>query len=174
MRYSPAEKLEIIRLVEESVLPVSRTLAELDVPRSTFYEWYRRYRDSGYEGLANRKPNARRFWNRIPDTERERVRDVALEKPELSPRELAWHITDEMGYYISESSVYRILRDYDLITSPAYIVIRARDRFQHPTERINELWQTDFERHEALLNRAVMKGHRRWPVAAGRVKLRAA
>ena len=144
MRYTQAEKMEIIRLVEGSVLPASRTLEELDVPRSTFYDWYQRYRHNGYDGLANRKPNARRFWNKIPASERERVRDIALKKPELSPRELAWHITDTMGYYISESSVYRILRDYDLITSPAYIVVSARDRFKNPTKRVNELWQTDF------------------------------
>jgi putative transposase len=114
------------------------------VPQSTFYDWYRRYRAEGYDGLANRNPGARRFWNKIPDSERERVKEKALEKPELSPRELAWHITDEMGYYISESSVYRILKSYDLIASPAYIVISASDRFKNPTRRVNELWQTDF------------------------------
>lgn len=64
-----------------------------------------------------------RFWNRIPDHERERVREIALKCPELSPRELAWQITDEEGWYISESSVYRILKSFDLITSPAYIVL---------------------------------------------------
>ena len=174
MRFTQAEKMEIIRLVEGSDLPACRTLEELDVPQSTFYDWYRRYRAEGYDGLANRKPGARRFWNKIPDSERERVKEKALEKTELSPRELAWHITDEMGYYISESSVYRILKSYDLIASPAYIVISASNRFKNPTRRVHELWQTDFERHEALLNRAVMKGHCLWPVAAGQKKLRAA
>ncbi len=43
MRYSASEKLEILRLVEESDLPVKLTLEQLDVPRSTFYRWYRRY-----------------------------------------------------------------------------------------------------------------------------------
>jgi len=38
----------------------------------------------------------------------------------------------------------------------------------------DQLWVEDFERHEAPLNRVVMKGHHRWPVAAGRLKLRAA
>ena len=144
MRFTQAEKMEIIRLVEGSDLPACRTLEELDVPQSTFYDWYRRYRAEGYDGLANRKPGARRFWNKIPDSERKRVKEKALEKPELSPRELAWHITDEMGYYISESSVYRILKSYDLIASPAYIVISASDRFKNPTKRVHELWQTDF------------------------------
>jgi len=144
MRYTQSEKYQIIRLVEESELPVKQTLRELDVPRSTFYGWYGKYAEHGLEGLEDRKPHTKRFWNRIPDQERERIKDIALEHTEKSPRELAWHITDTEGYFISESSVYRILRGYDLITSPHYIVMSASDRFKNPTRRINELWQTDF------------------------------
>ena len=69
---------------------------------------------------------------------------MALERPELSPRELAWHITDERNYYISESSVYRILKSFDLITSPSFIVMSAAEEFRHKTRRVHELWQTDF------------------------------
>ena len=144
MRFTQSEKMEIIRLVQDSQLGVKRTLEELDVPRSSFYRWYRRYREEGYDGLANRPPNCRRFWNKIPDCEKQRVIDVALAKPELSPRELAWEITDRYGAFISESSVYRILRGYDLVTSPAYIVLSASDEFKHKTSRVNQLWQTDF------------------------------
>jgi transposase-like protein len=43
MRYSAAEKLEIIRLVEQSSLPVKQTLDQIGIPRSTFYAWYERY-----------------------------------------------------------------------------------------------------------------------------------
>ncbi len=62
----------------------------------------------------------------------------------MSPRQLAWHITDTQGTFISESSVYRILKDQDLVTSPTHIVLAAKDRFDHPTRRVHELWQTDF------------------------------
>ena len=144
MRYSQAEKMEIIKIVENSELSVSRTLKELDVSRSTYYQWYRKYTEEGFEGLSNRKSNPKRIWNRIPDEEREKVVAIALELPDQSPRQLAWHITDKYEYYISESSVYRILKQYDLIPSPAYIVMSASDKFKHPTRRINELWQTDF------------------------------
>lgn len=144
MRLNQSEKIEIIRMVEESNLSIRRTLAEIDVPRSTFYKWYARYLDNGYDGLADFSPNPKRIWNRIPSSERERVRQIALERPELTPRELAYHIIDNEKYYISESSVYRILRSFDLIASPAYIVISASDRFQNPTKRVNEIWQTDF------------------------------
>ncbi len=144
MRYTQAEKMEIIRLVESSEIPVRRALQELDVNKSSFYEWYRRYEVEGYDGLASRKPNAKKFWNKIPEREKDRVVSTALEHPEKSPRELAWHITDTQGYYLSESSVYRILKARDLITSPAYIVLAAADKFQNPTTRVHELWQTDF------------------------------
>jgi putative transposase len=144
MRYSQSEKMEIIRLVEESELSVKQTLEELDVPRSSFYRWYRRYESGGYDGLASHSPHVRRFWNKIPESERKQVVKVALEKPELTPRELAWDITDQHGSFISESSVYRILKSFDLVTSPNYIVLAAADEFQQKTKRVHELWQTDF------------------------------
>jgi putative transposase len=125
-RYSQAEKLEIIRLVETSELPVRQTLAELDVPRSTFYDWYRRYRQAGTEGLADRAPQRQQFWNCIPESIREQVVEIALEKTDLSPRQLAWHLTDTQSYFISESSVYRILRAYDLVTSPVFQLVSAK------------------------------------------------
>ena len=93
MRYTQAEKLEISRLVETSSLSVKDTLAQLDVPRSTFYRWYLRYQEMGPDGLADSKAGPRRFWNRIPQAVREQVVQKALEQPEKSPRELAWHIT---------------------------------------------------------------------------------
>jgi putative transposase len=144
VRYSAPEKMEIIRIVEGSSLSVKRTLSELDVPRSSFYRWYRAYERDGFQGLTPKPSQRRRFWNRIPKEGRERVVEVAINKPELSPRQLAWHITDTEGWFISESSVYRILKSYDLVTSPNYIMISAADEFRHKTRRVHELWQTDF------------------------------
>ncbi len=144
MRHSASEKMEVIRLVDQSELSVRKTLHQLDIPSSTFYNWYRRFLKDGFDGLEDHKPGARQFWNRIPDNERDRLRDIALQSPEKTPRELAWYITDEHGYYISESSVYRILKSFDLVASPNYIVLSASDKFKNPTRQINELWQTDF------------------------------
>ena len=61
MRYTQAEKMEIIRTVEESDIGVKATLQELDVNRSTFYQWYGRYEQDGYEGLANKKPSPNKW-----------------------------------------------------------------------------------------------------------------
>jgi hypothetical protein len=52
--------------------------------------------------------------------------------------------TDTSSYYVSESSVYRLLKAHDLITSPAFIVITAADEFKDKTTSPNQLWQTDF------------------------------
>ena len=117
MRVSASEKLELIRLVEGSSLSIRRTLTEIGLPHSTFSAWYKRYLEGGPEALEDRKPRCRSVWNRIPDRE---------------------------GEFLSESSVYRILKAADLIESPAYILLQAADRFQHPTRGRNELWQTDF------------------------------
>ncbi len=47
MRYAASEKLEIIRLVEQSSLPVRRTLGQIGIPKSTFYSWYDSYAVGG-------------------------------------------------------------------------------------------------------------------------------
>jgi len=144
MKYSSGEKYEIIRMVESSDLSVRRTLQQIDISKSTFYDWYGRYCEDGIEGLKDRKRTAKQFWNAIPESEKDKIVDVALQFPEKSCREIAFSITDQEGYFVSESSVYRILKAKNLIPEPVYAVISAKDAFQHPTSRIHELWQTDF------------------------------
>ena len=144
MRYVASEKLEILRLVEGSHLSARQTLAKLGLLRTTFYRWYDRYLQFGETGLKDRKSHPGRVWNRIPDTVRQAMLEMALARPELSPRELAVTFTDERNYFVSEASVYRLLRSHDLITSPAFIVMKAADEFRDKTTAPNQLWQTDF------------------------------
>ena len=144
MKPSPSDRAEIIRLVEESHLPARRTLELLGIARSSFYRWYDRYQRGGPEALADRPSRPDRVWNRIPDEIRAQIIEMALDCPELSPRELAVRFTDERRYFVSEASVYRLLKSQDLITSPAYIVIKAADEFREKTTAPNQLWQTDF------------------------------
>jgi len=144
MRYTASEKLEIIRLVERSSLPLKRTLKQLGIPRSTFYNWYNRYLEGGPDALEDRKPSPGRVWNKVPDNVAGEVIDLALKEPDLSPRELAVTFTEQRRYFLSEATVYRLLKAHDLITSPAYILMKAADKFVNPTTAPNQLWQTDF------------------------------
>ena len=136
--------LEIIQLVEHSHLPVRRTLVKLGIPRATFYRWYDLYRTGGPDALGDRSPRPDRVWNQIPDMVRQRIIRLALDEPALSPRELAVRFTDTERYFVSEASVYRLLKAHDLITSPAFIVMKAADEFKDKTTAPNQLWQTDF------------------------------
>lgn len=144
MRYPASEKLEIIRTVERSQLGVRRTLSQIGIPRATFYNWYGRYVSEGFDGLEDKKPDPGPVWNKVPDDVVKQLVTLALAEPEMSPRELAVKFTDEKGYYLSESTAYRILKAHDLITAPAFIVIKAADKFANPTTAVNQMWQTDF------------------------------
>ena len=95
MRYPASEKLEIIRLVEQSHLPAGRTLEKLGILRSTFYRWYDRFQAGGPEALEDRPSTPRQVWNRIPDEVRERIVDLALDAPDTDagsePTSRAWN-----------------------------------------------------------------------------------
>ena len=157
MRYPASEKLEIIRIVEQSHLPAKRTLDKLGIARRTFYRWYDRYLGGGPEALQDRPSAPSRVWNRIGDDIQNQIIEMALEADatNLSPRELAVRFTDEKRYFVSESTVYRLLKAHDLITSPAYVVIKAADQFHTKTTRPNEMWQTDFTCFKTSVGRDV-------------------
>ncbi len=95
MRLPGSEKLEIIRLIEQSHLPARRMLEMLGIHPSTFYRWYDRYRTGGPEALEDKPSKPDRVWNRIPDDVRQRIVTMVLEQPELSPREVATCFTGQ-------------------------------------------------------------------------------
>ena len=100
-----AEKLEIIRLVEQSPLPVRCTLAQLGISRAAFYCWDQRYRAGGAVALQNGPPAPRRAWNKLPEAVVAAIIELALQGPERSPRELATAFAGQQRYFVSEASV---------------------------------------------------------------------
>src|SRR3974377_1683564 len=143
MRYSASEKIEIIRLVEQSHLPARRTLERLGVSRPTFYRWYDLYRRFGEAGLEDHRAGPRRVWNRIPEAVRGEALELALDRPELSPGELAGAFTDERALFSSEASVYRLLKAHGLMTSPAFIVMKAAGGVRGQNPDPNQRRETD-------------------------------
>jgi putative transposase len=131
-------------LVEQSALQVRRTLAQPGIPPATFYRWYDRYSSSGPQALNDRSPRPDRVWNRTPDGVCDNVIQLALGEAALSPRELAVRFSDTESYFVSEATVYRLLKARELIASAAFIVIKAADAFKDKTTAPNQLWQTDF------------------------------
>ena len=133
-RLSEEEKSAIIAEVAKSQLSIRESLALLGIPRSTYYNWLKR------RG-GRRQP--RMPVNRLTETEVDRVIDHAHDKPEMPARELAWFITDQFGF-ISESSVYRILKSRGLILDAPELALPAAKEFHTQTTRPNEMWATDF------------------------------
>ena len=136
-------KAEVLQIVERSPLPVRQTLQELQIAPSTYYRWKSRYRDQGFNGLVDRPPEPRRVWNRLATKQRRYVVRYALEHPSLSPREVATTLVDEQVMYVSESTVYRVLKEAGLIKPPETKGFPAGKEFHTKTARPNELWQTD-------------------------------
>jgi hypothetical protein len=99
--------------LNDRIYPSSGHWTSSASPRATFYRWYDRYREGGIEALADHRSRSDRVWNRIPDDVRGQIIDMALGIPELSPRELAVRFTDERKYFVSEASVYRLLKAHD-------------------------------------------------------------
>ncbi len=65
MRYNQSEKMQIIRLVEESPVSIKQPLLELNINRGKFYKWYRRHQEGGFGVLANRyRPWKSSVWCR--------------------------------------------------------------------------------------------------------------
>lgn len=131
-------------MVDRSEIGVNKTLREIGLNKSTFYNWYKAYTHYGVDGLAPSKRTSNRQWNSIPQDQKNLVVELALEYPHLSSRELAYTLTDEQQIFISESSVYRILKSRGLITAPAHILLSASDEFSNKTSFVNQMWQTDF------------------------------
>lgn len=134
------QKLAILEDVERS--PNKRKLLEsLGISRSTYYAWLKRVSRDGEEGLRHRGHGSP-SWNRLLASEREHVLSQAREFPQLTSRELAVRITDSGRFYVSESSVYRILKAAGLIQAQIVEKKAAKEYWNKP-KRVNEQWQSD-------------------------------
>jgi transposase InsO family protein len=133
-------KADILALVADSGLPKSRALAQLRLPRSTYYRWLKRLSEGR---LKDKKGGSPIPWNKVRPEEETRVLSEARAYPELSCRQLALTITDSNGAYLSESTVYRILKRAGLIKPAEIIGFKAAKEYRRKTKQPNELWATD-------------------------------
>ena len=136
-------KREVIELVRRSPGTKKETLRELGLSASTFYRWQQRYRSKGEAGLVDRRPQAGTIWNRLRPEEEQTILRAALREPDHSPREIACWISDEAGFSISESSVYRVLKRHGLAREVKWESVAAGQEYRHKTKRVNEQWQSD-------------------------------
>ncbi|NIS69445.1 MAG: DDE-type integrase/transposase/recombinase [Proteobacteria bacterium] len=135
---SAQEKAEILAMVADSTLPRRRALAEVGLAKSTYYRWLKRKAGAGGGKGGSRAP-----WNKLRPEEEALVLAEARALPELSARELAIRMVDTRGWYISESTAYRILKREGLIKPAEIVGFRAGKEYSRKTKKPNELWATD-------------------------------
>ncbi|MDD5703306.1 MAG: helix-turn-helix domain-containing protein [Dehalococcoidales bacterium] len=130
---SSADKAIILAQVEQHPRGKRRALMTLGIPKSSYYRWRRGQHDSG---------NRRRPWNRITPEEEGRILAVAGKFPDLSSRQLSTWITDNEGFAVSESTVYRILRREGLVKRQETQLMAAK-KYHTKTTRPHQIWATD-------------------------------
>jgi transposase InsO family protein len=137
---SAVEKSEILALVTESELPRRRALAQLRLPKSTYYHWLKRQAEGRLQGEKGGSPVP---WNKLRPEEEESILAQARASPEISARQLALRLVDSEGLYVSESTVFRILKREGLIKPAEIVGFKAGKKYHRKTKRPNELWATD-------------------------------
>ena len=137
---STSQKTAVLARVAQSQLPKRRMLRDLGVPKSTYYRWLRRQQH--HQGLEDRPGASTPPWNRIRPQEARSILEAAREMSELSSRQLAAWTTDNLGFAVSESTVYRILRREGLVKSPE-MQLKAGKEYHRKTTGPHQMWATD-------------------------------
>jgi transposase InsO family protein len=135
------EEVELTK--RRSGWPVERTLSALGVSRTTYYRWQRVASLRVAEGLAGPPPPPIQPYEALPE-ERAAVIEYALKHPELRHRELAWRMVDEDVVYVSNSTVYRILREAKLVCPWSRRTKRRREETEKAS-RADQIWATDIK-----------------------------
>ena len=135
---SADEKATVLERVEGSPGSRRKIMAELGVPKSTYYRWRARQR----HGRLEDQSSGIKTWNALTPGEESVVLQVAMEYTDLSSRQLATWITDHKGFSVSESTVYRMLRREGLVKSPE-MKMAAGKEFHTKTRGPHEMWATD-------------------------------
>ena len=132
---SATAKVEILEKVAASRAPIRRTLRQMGVPKSNYYRWRTRIRVPGHRTRGVPR-------NRLTEGQRQRVLTIARASPVGSSRQIAAWITDNDGFSVSESSVFRILKREGLVRR-IEIPVPVSNEYRHKTTAPHQLWATD-------------------------------
>ena len=129
---SAGDKAIIMAQMEKQSRGKRQALMALGISKSSYYRWRQ-----GSHAQKHRRP-----WNRVTPEEENRVLAVARGSPELSSRQLSAWITDNAGFAVSESTVYRILRREGLVKRQETQPTAAKE-YHTKTARPHQMWATD-------------------------------
>lgn len=93
---------------------VSSTCKKHKISRTLYYIWLKRYKDLGIKGLDNVKKNFTPVNKTKPEVV-STILNLIKKQPNCGPREIKYRL-EEIGYNISESAVYNVMKRYNLTT----------------------------------------------------------
>ena len=141
----PELQQQVDRIVKEtrqrSGWPIKRTLAALGVSPASYYRWLKE--EAWAKTLPKPPPKPVQAYEALPE-ERQAVKEYALAHPELRHRELAWRMVDDDVAFLSPSTVYRILREENLVCPWRRRSKRRREE-DEKAQRPDERWATDLK-----------------------------
>jgi putative transposase len=124
--------------------PSGRPWSALTFRPAPTYRWRRNYDSGGAQGLKDRSPYKGRTWNQLLDEERKLILTKAREVTDyISSRELAHYLADYERLSVSESTVYRVLKQAGMVKPVERKTFPAGPEYKVKTRRINQQWQTD-------------------------------
>ena len=135
-----SDKERILALVAGSTLPQEQLLDQLGISKSTYYRWLKLQAEGR---LQDSNGDSHLAWNRLRPEEEQIILARARALPELTIRQLALRITDSDGVYVSESTMYRILKREGLIRPGKRLGFNIGKEYHRETKRTHELWVID-------------------------------
>ncbi len=134
-----AERARVVAEVERQGRGRRQRLQGLDIPRSTYYRWWKHLGEPDARSLAASRG---RSWNRLRPEEEQTILATAREMPTWRSRQLAAWLTDHGGLAVSAATVYRILRREGLVKR-AEEQLQTGKEYRHKTTGPHQLWATD-------------------------------
>ena len=114
-----SDRNEAIALIDDAVsngAKLNNACKILDLTEKTYYRWKKQLKETG--STADLRPTAKRPTpaNKLSDEERKQIIQVVNQKEyaSLSPAEIVPALADEGIYIASESSFYRVLREFNM------------------------------------------------------------
>jgi transposase InsO family protein len=137
---SAQEKSEILALVAYSGLPRRRALAWLGLPKSTYYRWPGRQAEGR---LQDKKGGSSLPWNKLRPEEEAKIVVQARDASDLSCRQIALRLVDSRDFYVSESTVFRVLKREGLIKPAEIVGFKAAKEYHRKTTAVDSTGMTD-------------------------------
>lgn len=143
MRFSPEEKLEIIQLARYSGLGFEKTLSLFGTQPARVWRWICNIEQRGLSGLIDQPPIPKTLPSKHLKAERSLILDKAGQYTHLNHRKLAHQIFRDESVFVSESLVYRILREHNLIRPRPFLKVEVAKSWKNPPTFPNEIWHID-------------------------------